>query len=86
VATIALRALERVCYRLHIMAEREPAGPFCFDWVWFPEAGADLAESAPDRAADRSLTADFVSPRIRRRVVPSYAGRGPDYQEPAVDR
>ena len=79
----ALRARERVCYRLLIMAEREPAGPFCFDCVWFPEAPADLEESAPDRAAGRNLTAEFVCPRIRRSVVPTYAAHCADFQEPA---
>lgn len=78
-----MRAGEPLCYRFHIMAEREPAGPFCFDCVWYPEAPADLEESAPDRAAGRSLTADFVCPHIRRHVVPTYAAHCPDYQEPA---
>ena len=64
------------------MAEREPAGPFCFECVWFPEPPADLEESAPDRVAGRSLTADFLCPRIRRRVVPTYAAHCPDYQNP----
>ncbi len=68
------------------MAEREPAGPFCFECVWFPEPPADLEESAPDRVAGRSLTADFLCPRIRRRVVPTYAARCSDYQEPAAER
>ena len=68
------------------MVEREPAGPFCFDCVWFPEAPADLEESAPDRAAGHSLTAEFLCPRIRRRVVPTYAAHCPDYQEPAAER
>ena len=83
---IALRLSERLCYRFPTMAEREPAGPFCFDCVWFPEAPADLEESAPDRAAGRSLTAEFFCPRIRRRVTPTYAAHCPDYQEPAGDR
>jgi hypothetical protein len=68
------------------MVEREPAGPFCFEGVWFPEAPADLEESAPDRVATRSLTAEFLLPRIRRRVVPAYGARCPDYQEPASER
>ena len=83
--TIALRAGECLCYRFHIMAEREPAGPSARLRL-VPEAPADLEESAPDRAASRSLTADFVCPRIRRRVVPTYAAHCPDYQEPAGDR
>jgi hypothetical protein len=82
----ALRLSERLCYRSLIMAEREPAGPFCFDCVWFPEAPADLEESAPDRAPGRSLTAEFLCPRIRRRVTPTYAAHCPDYQEPSGDR
>jgi hypothetical protein len=80
-----LRALEGVCYRSLIMVEREPAGPFCFDCVWFPEAPADLEESAPDRLAGRSLTAEFLCPRIRRHVAPIYAARCPEYQEPAAE-
>ena len=65
------------------MADREPAGPLRFDCVWLPEALADLEESAPDRVAGGSLTAEFFCPRIRRRVVPTYAAHCPDYQEPA---
>jgi hypothetical protein len=64
---------------------REPAGPFCFDCAHYPEARADLEESAPDRAAGRSLTADFFCPRIRRSVVPTYAARCGEYQEAAPD-
>jgi hypothetical protein len=82
-ATFALRESERLCYRSPIMADRELAGPFCFDCVWFPDAPADLEESAPDRAASRNLTADFLCPRIRRRVAPTYAAHCPDYQEPS---
>ena len=67
------------------MAEREPTGPFCFDCVWFPDAPADLEESAPDRAAGRSLTGEFHCPRIRRRVAPTYAGHCSDFQEPAPE-
>ncbi len=67
------------------MATREPPGPFCFDCVHFPEAPADLEESAPDRAASRSLTAEFFCPWIRRRVEPTYAARCPEYQEPAAE-
>ena len=78
-----MRAGEPVCYRGLIMAEREPAGPFCFEWVGFPEAPADVEESAPDRSARRSRTADFVRPRIERSLVPTYAAHGPDYREPA---
>lgn len=81
-----MRLSERLCYRSPTMAEREPTGPFCFDCVWFPEAPADLEESAPDRAAGRSLTAEFFCPRIRRRVTPTYAAHCPDYQEPVGDR
>ena len=68
------------------MAEREPAGPFCFDCVHYPEAVADLEESAPDRPAGRSLTADFFCQRIRRQVVPTYAAHCDEYQEAAPDR
>jgi hypothetical protein len=68
------------------MAEREPSGPFCFDCVWHPEAPADLEESAPDRTAGRSLTGEFFCPRLRRRVVPTYAARCPEFQEPAAER
>ena len=68
------------------MAEREPPGPFCFDCAYYPEAPADLEESAPDRAAGRSLTADFFCPRIRRTVTPTYAAHCGEYQEPATDR
>jgi hypothetical protein len=63
------------------MAAREPAGPFCFDCVHFPEAPADLEESAPDRPAGRSLTAEFFCPHIRRPVLPTYAARCDEYQE-----
>ncbi|MGH7265778.1 MAG: hypothetical protein ACREMB_13150 [Candidatus Rokuibacteriota bacterium] len=68
------------------MAEREPAGPFCFDCVHYPEAPADLEESAPDRPAGRNLTAEFFCPHIRRRVLPTYASRCDEYQEAAPDR
>ena len=52
------------------MAQREHPGPFC---------------SAPDRAAGRSLTADFFCPRIRRTVTPTYAAHCDEYQELAPD-
>jgi hypothetical protein len=68
------------------MAEREPSGPFCFDCVYYPEAPADLEESAPDRVAGRSLTAEFFCPRIRRSVTATYAARCAEYQEPAIER
>ena len=80
-----MRGCERLCYCLSIMAEREPSGPFCFDCVYYPEAPADLEESAPDRAAGRNLTAEFFCARIRRHVVPTYAARCPEYQEPALE-
>jgi hypothetical protein len=67
------------------MAEREPPGPTCFDCLYYPEAPADLEESAPDRAAGRALTAEFLCPRIRRRVTPAYAPHCPEYQEPEPD-
>ncbi|HEV8310126.1 MAG TPA: hypothetical protein VGW35_20885 [Methylomirabilota bacterium] len=67
------------------MAEREPAGPFCFDCVHYPEPTADLEESAPDRAAGRNLTGEFFCPWIRRRVAPTYAARCPEYQEAAPE-
>jgi hypothetical protein len=67
------------------MAEREPSGPFCFDCVHYPEAPADLEESAPDRAAGRSLTGEFFCPRVRRSVTPTYAAHCPEYQEPAAE-
>ena len=73
------------CYLAHIVAEREPAGPFCFDCTYCPEAPADLVESAPDRTAGRSLTAEFFCPQIRRHVVPTYAARCPEYQELPVE-
>jgi hypothetical protein len=63
------------------VAEREPPGPFCFDCIHYPEAPADLEESAPDRPAGRSLTAEFLCPWIRRRVQPTYAARCDEYQE-----
>lgn len=68
------------------MAEREPAGPFCFDGVWFPEAPAGLEESAPDRASGRSLTHDFPCPRIRRRLALTDAAHCRDHQETAGGR
>jgi hypothetical protein len=68
------------------MPEREPPGPFCFDCVHYPEPPEDLLESAPDRAAGRSLTAEFRCPWLRRRVVPTYAAHCPDYQETAPER
>ena len=67
------------------MEEREPAGPFCFDCAHYPEPAPDLEESAPDRAAGRSLTAEFFCPHIRLRVAPTYAGHCPEYQEPATE-
>ena len=67
------------------MVLREPAGPFCFDCIYYPEAPADLEESAPDRVAGRSLTAEFFCPRIRRSVTPTYAARCPEFQEPPVE-
>jgi hypothetical protein len=67
------------------MAEREPAGPFCFDCVHYPEATPDLEESAPDRPAGRSLTARFFCPQIRQQVTPTYAAHCPEYQEPATE-
>jgi hypothetical protein len=63
------------------MAQREPAGPFCFDCVHYPESPADLEESAPDRTAGRSLTADFFCARIRRQVKPTHAAHCDEYQE-----
>jgi len=63
------------------MAAREPAGPFCFDCVHLPESPADLEESAPDRPAGRSLTAEFFCPKIRRRVLPTFAAHCDEYQE-----
>jgi hypothetical protein len=68
------------------VAAREPAGPFCFDCVHYPEPPADLEESAPDRAAGRNLTAEFFCPFIRRRVTPVYAAHCGEYQEAAPDR
>ena len=67
------------------MAEREPPGPFCFDCVHYPEAPADLEESAPDRLAGKALAGSFYCPRIRRRVEPTYAAHCPEYQEAAPE-
>jgi len=67
------------------MAEREPAGPFCFDCVHYPEAPADLEESAPDRPAGRNLTEPFYCPWIKRRIQPIYAAHCPEYQEAAPE-
>lgn len=68
-----------------MMAQREPAGPFCQDCVHYPEAPADLEESAPDRGASPNLTAEFFCPHLRQTVVPTYAARCPEYQEPAPE-
>jgi len=68
------------------MADEELPGPMCFDCVHYPEGPADLQESAPDRPAGRSLTAEFFCPWIRRAVRPTYAMRCPEYQEAPPER
>jgi hypothetical protein len=66
---------------LWLVAQRDLPGPLCFDCVHYPDPPEELEESAPDRPAGRSLTAEFFCPQIRRRVPPPYASRCGEYQE-----
>jgi hypothetical protein len=68
-----------------LVAQRDLPAPLCFDCVHYPDPPEDLEESAPDRTTGRSLTAEFLCPQIRRRVLPAYAARCGEYQEAAAE-
>ena len=59
--------------------------PLCTDCVYYPEAKPDVETSAPDRLATGELVLEFYCPRIRRRVVPTYAPRCPEFEEAAEE-
>ncbi len=55
--------------------------PLCTDCVYYPEPKADVETSAPDRLPSGALAEEFLCPRIRRRVRPTYAPHCPEFEE-----
>jgi hypothetical protein len=60
---------------------KEIKEPLCTECVYYPEPKADAETSAPDRPAGGVLAQEFLCPRIRRRVAPTYAPRCPEFEE-----
>ena len=59
--------------------------PLCTDCVYYPEPKPDVETSAPDRLATGDLVLEFYCPRVRRRVMPTYAPRCPEFEEAAEE-
>ncbi len=64
--------------------KEETKEPLCTDCIYYPEPKSDVETSAPDRLAGGILAREFLCPRIRQRVLPTYAPRCPEFEEAAV--
>lgn len=67
------------------MMKEETREPLCPDCVYYPEPKPDVETSAPDRLAAGVLAGEFLCPRIRRRVKPTYAPHCPEFDETAQE-
>lgn len=65
--------------------KEETREPLCTDCVYYPEPKPDVETSAPDRPAAGALATEFLCPRIRRRVVPTYAPHCAEFEEAAAE-
>lgn len=63
---------------------RELKEPLCTDCLYYPEPKPDVETSAPDRLPGGVLAREFLCPRIRRRVTPTYAPACPEFEEAAA--
>lgn len=65
---------------------KEETKVLCIDCLYYPEPKPEVDTSAPDRLPEGQLAREFHCPRIRRRVMPTYAPHCSEFEEAEEER